>query len=111
MLVEESHLLLDCPEDARVTGMEPYYELSLVIELFHKLALLLQIHIGRGNNGGSRFGAKRKFLWHKTSGIENQVRLLEHLSAPYAYKVRISRSCPHNLYMTLRIYRKRRNNL
>ena len=76
-------------EDARITGMKPHYEFSPVVEILHQFTLLLQVHPGRGNDSCARLCTKRKFLWHKASGIKYQIGFLEHLTASYAHKVGI----------------------
>ena len=89
--VEELHLLLNSPEDARVAGVQADYEVSAVVVLLHELALLLQRHVGRRAYDGSGLMARGERLGHQRTGIEYEVGPLQHPTTPDADEFRIAR--------------------
>ena len=81
--------------------METYYELALVVELFHQQELFLKVHSCRRAHGGTSFGAERKFLRHKATGIEDEVCTLKEFPSAHTDEVWVARSGTHNLDMAL----------
>ena len=101
MLVEERHLLVDGSIDTRVARVKAHHLTALVVKLLHQLKLLPQRHACTTPHHCPRLGAGRKRTGHQAAGIEYEVGLLKEPPSAHAHQLRVARTCPHNLDVTM----------